>query len=102
MARLIWSPEALKDVAAIREFIASDAPRTAQKFVQRIFDSVERLERFPLSGRIVPELGKESFREIRLKSYRIIYHVRNNETVEIVTVYHGARLLNLGLFHEEE
>ncbi len=101
MAQLIWAPQALNDVAAIGEFIASDAPRTAQKFVQRIFDSVERLERFPFSGGIVPELGNENFREILFKTYRIIYRVRDKETVEIVTVYHCARLLDLNLLFEE-
>jgi plasmid stabilization system protein ParE len=59
------------------------------------------LERFPLSGSIVPELGKESFREIRIKSYRVVYRVMDEDTVEIVTVYHGARLLDLDLLPEE-
>lgn len=94
MARLIWSPQALADVEAIRAFIARDASRTAQIFVQRIFDSVERLERFPLSGAIVPEVGLEIFREIHFKSYRMIYRVDTPELVEIVTVYHSARLLD--------
>lgn len=94
MARLIWSPQALDDVEAIRAFIARDAPRTAQVFVQRLFDSVDRLERFPLSGAIVPEVGRETFREIRVKSYRVIYRVETPGLVEIVTVYHSARLLD--------
>ncbi len=60
--------------------------------------AVDRLERFPLSGSIVPELRREEFREILLKKYRIIYRVRSEERVEIVTVHHGARLLDLDLF----
>ena len=100
MARVIWSPQALDDIEAIRQFIARDAPQTAQRFVQRIFETVERLYRFPLSGAMVPELGNETFREIRLKKYRIIYRVSNPQSVEIVTVYHGSRLLDLALFFE--
>lgn len=93
MARLRWSPQALDDVEAIRAFIARDAPRTAQIFVQRIFDSVERLERFPLAGAIVPEVGLEIYREIRIKRYRIIYRVETPDLFEIVTVNHGASVL---------
>ncbi|MCP3958258.1 MAG: type II toxin-antitoxin system RelE/ParE family toxin [bacterium] len=98
MARVIWSPQALDDIEAIRAFIARDAPRTAKRFVQRIFETVGRLERFPLAGPPVPELGSVEFREIRLKKYRIIYRVLEPEAVEIVTVYHGSRLLDLALF----
>ncbi len=98
MARIIWSPQALEDIEAIRQYIARDAPRTAKGFVQRIFATVERLNRFPLAGGIVPEIGSQEFREIRLKKYRIIYRVLNQQSVEIVTVYHGSRLLDLALF----
>ena len=101
MARLIWSPQALEDIESIRRFIAMDAPRTARGFVQRIFQTAERLRRSPLSGRIVPELGSAVFREIRLKSYRIIYRMTDPELVEVVTVYHGSRLLDLALFSRE-
>jgi addiction module RelE/StbE family toxin len=98
VARIIWSPQALEDLTNIRHFIAADAPRTARRFIKRIFDSVERLERHPHSGAIVPELRTDEFREILLKKYRIIYRVRTPERVEIVTVYHGSRLLDLDLF----
>ena len=98
MARIIWSPQALEDLDVIREFIAVDAPRTARSFIQRIFKAVERLERFPLSGALVPELRGNEFREIRLKKYRIIYRVHSEDRVEIVTVYHSSRLLDLDLF----
>ncbi len=98
MARIIWSPQSLDDIDAIREFIAADAPRTAKSFIRKIFARVERLQCFPLSGSIVPELRREDFREVRLKKYRIIYRIHGEDRVEIVTVYHGSRLLDLDLF----
>lgn len=101
MARVIWSPQALEDLTNIRRFIAADAPRTARRFIQKIFDSVERLERHPLSGGRVPELMAEEFREVLLRRYRIIYRVQSPEQVEIVTVHHGSRLLNLDLFLDD-
>lgn len=98
MAGIVWSPQALDDLNAIRDYIALDAPRTARRFIRRIFDKVDRLEAFPLSGTIVPELGRKEFRQVLLKKYRIIYRVHTDELVEIVTVYHGSRLLDLDLF----
>ena len=62
--------------------------------VDRIFESVERLEAFPLSGRIVPEINQENIREIILGSYRIVYLFKA-ETVFILTVFHGSKLLKI-------
>ncbi|NJL28664.1 MAG: type II toxin-antitoxin system RelE/ParE family toxin [Thermoanaerobaculia bacterium] len=97
MARIRWTLQALDDIDAICDFIARDAPRTAKKFGQRLYEAVEPLERFPQSGLIVPELGRSNIRELRLKKYRIIYRLLDKETVEILTVYHSARLLDLDL-----
>ena len=59
-----------------------------------VFDAVERLSTFPLSGRIVPECEDPAIREIIFGRYRIIYRVQG-DLVELLTVHHGARLLNL-------
>lgn len=101
MARVRWTLQALDDVDAICDFIARDAPRTAKRFGQRFYEAVGSLERFPRSGRIVPELGRSNVRELRLKKYRIIYRLLDEETVEILTVYHSARLLDLDLLLPE-
>jgi len=39
-------------------------------------------------------LGQESIREIVRGNYRIVYRLRP-DTIEVVTVFHGARLLRL-------
>jgi len=61
--------------------------------VADVLKAVERLELFPRCGRVVPELGHSAIREIILGSYRIIFRVRRG-VVEILTIYHGARLLD--------
>jgi plasmid stabilization system protein ParE len=58
--------------------------------VQEIFDAVDRLETFPLSGRVVPELNDDNTREVIVGSYRVIYDV-SEETIRILSVLHGAR-----------
>jgi toxin ParE1/3/4 len=90
---IIWTPQAREDVRSIRTFIARDAPKTATAFVRRLRRSVNRLRTFPRGGEVVPEIGNADIREIFFGMYRIIYHL-SNDHIEILTVYHGARLLD--------
>ena len=69
-------------MGAVFLFIARDAPVVANLFVERVFTATERLADFPMSGRVVPEIGDQG--------YRVIYRVAMEE-VEILTVHHGAR-----------
>ena len=50
---------------------------------------MERLAEFPSSGRIVPEFGNRTMREVLWRSYRLVYRLADSN-VEIVTVFHGA------------
>ena len=92
MTTIIWSPQSLRDLEAIREYIAQDSPRYAALVVQRIVAVVERLEVFPESGRVVPELNSPEIREVIVKPYRVVYR-RRVEAVEIATVFRSSRLL---------
>ena len=56
MAQIIWTEPALEDLNKIAEFIALDNIPAANKLVQKVFLNIERLERFPESGRKPPEL----------------------------------------------
>src|SRR5436190_22967469 len=90
--KVVWTRQAQEDLRAIRSFIARDAPITAAIFVQRLRSAAGRLRRFPESGHVVPEFGSLSIREVFYGPYRIIYRFQN-DVVEILTVFHGARLL---------
>ena len=92
MARIDWSPQSLRDLEAIRAYIAQDSPRYADLMVERIVSAVERLAVFPESGRIVPERNDSTIREVIVRPYRVVYRVRP-QLVEIVTVFRGSRLL---------
>ena len=95
MAQVEWTPQALDDNDAICLFIARDAPQVAAVFADRAFRATDRLANYPRSGRIVPELAVENIREIILGNYRLIYRIRQDQ-VQVVTVHHGARRLDLG------
>ena len=92
MTRVIWTREAVEDVEAIKAYVARDSVRYATLLAERIVAAVDRLESFPESGRVVPEVGDESLREIIQGAYRIVYRIQA-ESVQVVTVYHAARLL---------
>jgi len=58
-----------------------------------VLKAAERIEAFPMSGRVVPEANDPAVREIILGNYRIVYRIKR-ELAEVLTVYHGARLLD--------
>ena len=60
----------------------------------RVRQQVERLDRFPESGRKVPEDKSGTYRELIVGNYRVVYRV-DEDTVTIATLIHGARILRL-------
>ncbi|MFZ2404422.1 MAG: type II toxin-antitoxin system RelE/ParE family toxin [Methylobacter sp.] len=62
------------------------------RLVKHVFSSVDRLEQFPESGRIPPELGHSKYREIIVDPCRILYRIAQDK-VYIVYVMRGERQL---------
>jgi len=93
MAGVRWTPQAAEDLEAIANYIAVDSTHYAKLFTVDMLSVVERLSDFPLSGRSVPECNDPAIREILFGSYRIVYRVKS-DMVELLTVYHGSRLLD--------
>ncbi|MCK4249527.1 MAG: type II toxin-antitoxin system RelE/ParE family toxin [Candidatus Omnitrophica bacterium] len=100
MVKLTWTPQALHDVEVICDLIAEDSGQYARFFANKVFSIAERIEEFPESGRIVPEVDQPNIREVILGNYRIIYRLLEAE-IQILTVYHSARLLRLDQLKEE-
>jgi plasmid stabilization system protein ParE len=94
VTRIVWAPQAIEDAEAIRAYVARDSPHYADLVVERIVAAVSLLASSPRSGRVVPEVGDESLRELIHGNYRIVYRL-GRDTIEIVTVFHGARLFRL-------
>jgi toxin ParE1/3/4 len=101
VARVGWTPQSLADLEAICLFIARDAPEMARVFADRAFRATDRLTDHPGLGRIVPELSQAHLREVLLGNYRIIYRLRD-DVVQVLTVHHGARLLDVGVLEQNE
>jgi addiction module RelE/StbE family toxin len=81
--RIIWSPNSLKQLENIGDYIAIDSPGNARKFIDKLIESVERLKQFPLSGSNVPE--SPNLKQVLVQGYRIIYRPRDL-AIEIIAV----------------
>jgi len=44
MAKVIWAPSALDDIASIAEYIAEDSTEVASLFVHRLIEATDRLQ----------------------------------------------------------
>ena len=99
MARLIWTEPALADLDAIADYIALDNPAAASRFVERVFESVERLERFPHSGKHPLEFPRSPYREVVVAPCRIFYRIED-EAVFLLCVMRAERLLRKFLIEE--
>ena len=95
MARvIIWTSQSLEDIEIIAEYIAKDSIKYAQYQVMSFFSSVEILNQFPRAGKIVPEIKKSEFRQLICGSYRVIYYIKSEKEISILTIYHVKRKLN--------
>ena len=48
---ILWSPEAVKDLASLRAYIAADNPAAARKVALHIMHNIEQLPDNPRLGR---------------------------------------------------
>ena len=90
MGKIIWAPSALEDIESIARFIERDSTDQAALFVGRIIEMTDRLEEFPESGRVIPEINQEDCQEIIYGACRIMYRIVKEE-IWITGVVHAAR-----------
>ena len=87
--RLEWSILAQADRDAIFDYIEADSPRSAIAVDDRIREQVEKLARFPESGRAGRIEGTRELVILRTP-YIVAYCITGN-AVRILRVLHGAR-----------
>ena len=92
--KIVWSPLALERVNDIADYITETSVEAAKVWLIDIFGAVDRLQEFPESGRVVPEVNRPNIRELVFKNYRVIYRVERKQ-VSILTVRHGKQRLPL-------
>lgn len=87
---ILWSPEAIEDLNALRVYISEDDPAAARRVVLHILHSIEQL--LPDN----PQMGRSGrvpgTRELVIPKTPFIvpYRLQRN-VIQILRVYHGAR-----------
>ena len=94
MVKILWTELAIDDLKNIHDYISKESNVYASNTIEKLVSRVDQIEQFPESGRIVPEYGKRSLRELIQGSYRIIYKV-NRQYIGIIRIHHSARLLKI-------
>jgi len=71
--RVRFTPSGRAQFLAAVTYIRADNPDAARRFRHRAEQMLRRLERFPNSGRKVPEFPDLPYREVIVKPYRFFY-----------------------------
>jgi addiction module RelE/StbE family toxin len=93
MVKIIWTEISIHDLKEIHDYIAEDSVKYAAITTLKIYQRVQEIIANPYFGRIVPEFNNRFVRELIEGNYRIIYRIKNEMQVDILRVYHAARLL---------
>ena len=84
---------AVRDLEELRLWYAEQgAVAAGERTLRRMLDSIRLLEDLPDLGRIVPEFGQSSLRELIRPPFRIVYR-REAQGVSIVRIWRSERLL---------
>ena len=92
--KIIWSPLAQHKFTDIADYIAQDKPGAALNCVETVLDKVENLSSFSNSGRVVPELENEQYKELIIGNYGVIYKITEKQ-IQILTIRNFKQLLSL-------
>ena len=90
---LRWTEHAVKQLAALAEYISLDSPVYAEHVIDRLVRRLDQARRFPESGRTVPEYERDDLRELIEPPYRLICRIRP-QAIEILSVLHGRQRLD--------
>ena len=89
--RILFTPTGRRQLLEAIAYIFRDNPSAALNFRDNAEKTLSRLERYPESGRSIPEFPDLPFREVIVRPYRFFYRIKD-DAVWIVAVWHSARL----------
>ena len=91
--KLRWTERARRDLLDIGDYIARDNRTAARAWVERLRNRARKAAHAPQAGRVVPEFGRDDVREVFLRTYRIVYRIRE-DAIHVLTVFEGHKLLS--------
>ena len=85
-----FTPQAREDLTAIRDWIAQDNARAADRIVARIVQTAMMFAQFPMLGRAGVVAGTREFSVVGLP-YVLVYAIASETEVDVLTVLHTRR-----------
>ncbi|MDO7840867.1 type II toxin-antitoxin system RelE/ParE family toxin [Sphingomonas immobilis] len=85
--RILWSNEALADLARLSAFLEPVAPDTALRVVERLTSAPDRLSDFPRLGEKLDDYAPREVRRLRVDAYEMRYEI-TSDAIFIVRVWH--------------
>lgn len=93
--KIEFAQSAVADLDSVIKYYESQGePKVGEKFVKTIAQKIERLYKYPDSGRVVPEHQALFIREIIVSPFRVVYR-REERKILIIRVWRSERLLKL-------
>ena len=86
-----FTPTARRQFLEAIVYIRGDKPSAAVSFRRTAEEKLKPLERFPESGRRIPEFPDLPYREVIVRPYRFFYRTEI-DVVWIVAAWHSAQL----------
>jgi plasmid stabilization system protein ParE len=94
MPRLVWTPEAIGDLARLRAFIAAHNPDAARRAITTIREGLKLLRDHPNAGRARREAAGD-FREWPIgfgsSAYLTLYRLDGDKVV-VLAIRHGREI----------
>jgi plasmid stabilization system protein ParE len=91
--RVVWAKAARQALDDVIAHVARDSRTAASRVLNQALEAADTLAFLAERGRVVPEFGDPTVREIFVYSYRLLYEIRN-DTVAVIGFVHGARDFN--------
>lgn len=88
--RVVWGESAQAALDEALSDIAESSIDGAVRVLTRALEVAESLSTLAERGRVVPEIGEATLREVFVYEYRLLYRVREDRVV-IRAFLHGAR-----------
>jgi toxin ParE1/3/4 len=86
---IVWSPRAIEHLAHLREYIARDNPKAADRIASALLQAVERLAELPNVGRPGRVAGTREL-VVPGTTYVIPYRARTDR-LEVIAVFHARQ-----------
>ena len=90
MVEINWTNEAEIWLKDIHDYIALDKKSIAKKVATEIFNKVQILQSFPKIWYEYPNTKNKEIRILLYGHYRIAYLIKDEKSIDILGVFHGA------------